>query len=240
MRAGAACTTRCTAPTRSPRMAAQRAVPATTAIRGARVIAKARQVLDQAVPLAIGSHRDATRYAIDDGRLMITLKDHARTGLARPEQFVGYRGAADDPASVLLKHNGLHIEIVVDRTRPIGGQDAAGVADVVLEAAITTIQDCEDSVACVDADGQGGGISQLARPDARHADRDVRQGRPHGHAPADRRSRIHRAGWRHADSAGPQPDAGAQRRPPHVHRCGARCVGQRRRPRACWTPRSPR
>jgi malate synthase len=125
--------------------------PGYNAIRGARVIDKARQVLDQSVPFAIGSHRDATCYAIDDGRLMITLKDHARTGLARPEQFVGYRGAADDPASVLLKHNGLHIEIVIDPTRPIGGQDAAGVADVLLEAAITTIQDCEDSVACVDA-----------------------------------------------------------------------------------------
>ena len=90
--------------------------------------------------------------AIDDGRLTITLKDHARTGLARPEQFVGYRGDAGNPTSVLLKHNGLHIEIVIDATRPIGRQDAAGVADVLLEAAITTIQDCEDSVACVDAD----------------------------------------------------------------------------------------
>ncbi len=121
-------------------------------VRGARVIAKARQILDQVAPLAIGSHRDATRYIVDEGRLAITLKDHATTGLARPEQFVGYRGAAADPSAVLLKHHGLHVEILIDRSRPIGQQDAAGIADVVLEAAITTIQDCEDSVACVDAE----------------------------------------------------------------------------------------
>jgi malate synthase len=126
--------------------------PGYNAIRGARVIAKAREILDQAAPLAMGSHRDATHYEIDDGRLTITLKDNARTGLARPEQFIGYRGGADDPSAVLLKHNGLHLEIVIDPTRPIGRQDAAGVADVMLEAAITTIQDCEDSVACVDAE----------------------------------------------------------------------------------------
>jgi malate synthase len=126
--------------------------PGYNAVRGERVIAKARQVLDHAAPLAMGSHRDATHYGIDGGRLTITLKDHARTGLARPEQLVGYRGDAGNPTSVLLKHNGLHIEIVLDATCPIGRQDAAGVADVLLEAAITTIQDCEDSVACVDAD----------------------------------------------------------------------------------------
>jgi malate synthase len=122
-------------------------------VRGERVIAKARQVLDQAVPLAIGSHRDAKGYIIDDGRLAVLLKDNARTGLKHPEQFIGYRGdAAADPSSVLLKHHGLHIEIVIDRSQPIGQQDAAGIADVLLEAAITTIQDCEDSVACVDVD----------------------------------------------------------------------------------------
>jgi malate synthase len=120
--------------------------------RGERVIARSRQVLDQAVPLAIGSHRDAIHYMIDEGRLAVTLKDNARTGLAQPEQFLGYRGDAAEPSSVLLKHHGLHIEIVINRSQPIGQQDAAGIADVLLEAAITTIQDCEDSVACVDAD----------------------------------------------------------------------------------------
>jgi malate synthase len=126
--------------------------PGYNPVRGARVIAKARQVLDQAAPLAIGSHRDAVGYVIDDGRLTVTLKDHARTALAHPDRFAGYRGTPDAPSSVLLRHNGLHVEIVIDRNRPIGQQDAAGVADVMLEAAISTIQDCEDSVACVDAE----------------------------------------------------------------------------------------
>jgi malate synthase len=121
-------------------------------IRGARVIANARQALDQAVPLVVGSHQDAISYRIDGERLSVVLKDGVTTGLARPEQFVGYRSNAKDPATVLLRHNGLHIEIVFDRSNPIGKQDAAGIADVVLEAAITTIQDCEDSIAAVDAD----------------------------------------------------------------------------------------
>jgi malate synthase len=120
-------------------------------VRGERVIARSRQILDQAVPLSIGSHRDAKGYVIDDGRLAVTLRDNARTGLAHAEQFIGYRGDAAHPSSVLLKHHGLHFEIVIDRSQPIGQQDVAGVADVLLEAAITTIQDCEDSVACVDA-----------------------------------------------------------------------------------------
>ena len=121
-------------------------------LRGARVVAKARHFLDQAVPLAVGSHQEAIGYAVDDGRLMVVLKNHVKTGLAQPEQLVGYRGDANDPAAVLLKHNGLHIEISINRADPIGKEDAAGVADVVLEAAITTIQDLEDSIAAVDAD----------------------------------------------------------------------------------------
>jgi malate synthase len=126
--------------------------PGYNSVRGSRVIAKARQVLDQAVPLAMGSHRDAIAYTVEGGRLAVTLSDNAQAGLANPPQFVGYRGAPDAPSAVLLKHNGLHIEVVIDRDRPIGQQDAAGIADVVMEAAITTIQDCEDSVACVDAE----------------------------------------------------------------------------------------
>jgi malate synthase len=119
--------------------------------RGARVMAKAREFLDQTVPLAIGSHREIIGYRVDCGRLSVVLNTSLQTGLAHPEQFVGYCGSADDPTALLLKHNGLHIEIVIDRNHPIGKDDAAGISDVVLEAAITTIQDCEDSIAAVDA-----------------------------------------------------------------------------------------
>jgi malate synthase len=120
--------------------------------RGAAVIAYARDFLDKAAPLKIGLHKDAKAYAIKNGALAVTLKNGAETGLARPEQLVGYLGADDAPSSVLLKNNGLHFEIVIDRDSPIGETDAAGVADVVLEAALTTIMDCEDSIAAVDAE----------------------------------------------------------------------------------------
>jgi malate synthase len=126
--------------------------PGYNRIRGARVVAKAREVLDRTVPLALGSHQEVIRYRLDGGRLAATLTNDLLTGLAHPEQLVGYEGESDKPRALLLKHNGLHIEIVIDRDHPIGTDDAAGVADVVLESAITTIQDCEDSIAAVDAD----------------------------------------------------------------------------------------
>ena len=121
-------------------------------VRGARVIARARAVLDEAVPLAGHRHEEATGYTLADGALHATLAQGGTAPLADPSQFVGYRGDATGLSAVLLRHNGLHIELVLDRAHPIGGTDPAGLADVVLEAAVTTIQDCEDSVACVDAE----------------------------------------------------------------------------------------
>ncbi len=120
-------------------------------VRGARVIEFARDFLDQAVPLAAGSHRDARQYGVEGGQLRVVLNDNATTALQAPHQFVGYNGSQTTPQAVLLKNNGLHIEIQIDRGHAIGRDDPAGVKDLLLESAITTIQDCEDSVAAVDA-----------------------------------------------------------------------------------------
>jgi malate synthase len=120
-------------------------------VRGARVIAFARDVLNQAAPLAQGGHDTATSYAVAGGKLVVTLKDGSRTGLAQPEKFAGFQGQADAPSAVLLKNNGLHLEIQIDRSHSIGKTDAAGVKDVLVEAAVSTIMDCEDSIAAVDA-----------------------------------------------------------------------------------------
>ena len=121
-------------------------------VRGDRVIAWVRRFLDRAVPLVAGSHAAVTAYAVADGALAVTLEGGGATGLADPAQFAGHRGAAAVPSSVLLKNHGLHIDIVIDRGHPVGRDDAAGVRDVVLEAATTTIMDLEDSVSTVDAE----------------------------------------------------------------------------------------
>src|SRR5690554_2745048 len=121
-------------------------------VRGAKVIEWARNLLDGSAPLASGSHKDAAKYYIVNGQLQVSLKDGSQTGLAQPEKFIGYQGDAAEPSAVLLKNNGLHFEIQIDRSSPIGQTDAAGVKDVLMEAALTTIMDCEDSVAAVDAD----------------------------------------------------------------------------------------
>lgn len=125
--------------------------PGYDSVRGNKVIAYARAFLDSAVPLASASHAEAVSYCINDG-LVIELKDGHQTRLRDATQFAGYLGDSDAPSSVLFKHHGLHIECVINRGGNIGSEDAAGIDDIILEAALTTIMDCEDSVAAVDAE----------------------------------------------------------------------------------------
>ena len=119
--------------------------------RGHKVIQYVRKFLDQTAPLAKGSHSDVSSYVVANGAL-IALLDNAEVGLLTPPQFAGYKGAPGNPSSILLQNHGLHIEIKIDSSHPIGRNDKANISDVILEAAITTIQDFEDSVAAVDAE----------------------------------------------------------------------------------------
>jgi malate synthase len=121
-------------------------------LRGEKVIAFARAFLDEAAPLASGSHVGAKAYAVDSGELLVTLADGSQSRLAQPEKYVGYQGEPLQPQAILLKNNGLHIEIQIDPASSIGGTDPAGIKDLLLEAALSTIIDCEDSVAAVDAE----------------------------------------------------------------------------------------
>ncbi|CAN0582474.1 unnamed protein product, partial [Laminaria digitata] len=121
-------------------------------VRGAKVIAYARRFLDDAAPLASGSHADSTRYAIADGKLAVSVAGGETVGLKDDAHLAGYIGDAASPSTIAFVNNGIHFEIRIDARHPIGKDDPAGVSDVVMESAITTIMDCEDSIAAVDAD----------------------------------------------------------------------------------------
>ena len=125
--------------------------PGYNPVRGARVIEYARHVLDRTAPLQKGSHVNSTGYRIEGGALQVTLRDGTQTGLKKSAQLVGWQGETANPSAVLLQHHGLHLEIRIDRGTPIGAGDPAGVCDLVLESALSTILDLEDSVAVVDA-----------------------------------------------------------------------------------------
>lgn len=121
-------------------------------VRGAKVVEKAKAYLDSMIPLAKGSHANAVKYKIETGKLSVQLTDGDVTTLANTEQWQGYQGDISAPSALLFAHNGLHFEIQIDPTHPIGESDSANVKDVLVEAALTTIMDCEDSVAAVDAE----------------------------------------------------------------------------------------
>ena len=120
--------------------------------RGAKVVERAKQILDEAAPLAGALHADVVAYSIHKGLLQAELKDGRRVGLESPEKCVGYNGLDAAPTSILLRNNGLHLDVVIDRTHAIGKTDPAGVADIIAESALTAIMDMEDSVSAVDAE----------------------------------------------------------------------------------------
>ncbi|QNK50533.1 malate synthase G [Brevibacterium sp. PAMC23299] len=121
-------------------------------VRGGEVISFAKDFLDQVTPLKDHSHKDAVKYTVVDGKLAVTLRNGEITSLVEESKLVGNQGEYGNPSAILLKNNGLHFEIQIDRSHPIGKKDKAGVKDILMESTLTTIMDCEDSVAAVDAD----------------------------------------------------------------------------------------
>ena len=130
--------------------------PGYNPVRGEKVIAYARAMLDESAPLEGGSHADATGYRVEGGQLKVSLNSGSEAGLKDPTQFEGYKGSEGEPEGILLVRNGVHFEIQIDASHPIGKDDAAHVKDVLMESALTTIMDCEDSVAAVDAEDKTG------------------------------------------------------------------------------------
>lgn len=120
--------------------------------RGAKVIAKAREFMDQTIPLTKASHKSANNYKIENNNLLVSLLDGSNVTLENPEKLLGYVGESTNPSAILFKNNGLHFELQIDRSSQIGSEDSAGVKDIIMEAALTTIMDCEDSVAAVDTE----------------------------------------------------------------------------------------
>ena len=121
-------------------------------VRGFKVVQYAKDFLDKALPLSSGSHHDSENYAIVDGQLIVRLQGHFQVALADNKQLIGYSGKTQNPTSILFKNNGLHIELQIDPQSQIGRSDKAGIKDIILESALTTIMDCEDSVAAVDGE----------------------------------------------------------------------------------------
>ena len=189
--------------------------------RGAAVVARGREFLDESFPLRDGSHADSTSYAIADGALEVVLADGSRTTTIEPS-LVGYTGDAAQPSAVLLRHNGLHVEIQIDREDRIGGADPAGVKDLVLEAAVTTIMDLEDSVAAVDAEDKTLGYRNWLGLMTGGLQRRGHEERRHVHANLGGRSRIHLARRVVASSSRPLPAVHPPRRPSDDDRRRAR------------------
>jgi malate synthase len=150
------------------------------AARVAQVIAWARGLLDEIAPLARGSHRASVAYAIVGGRLSVRLADGLDDTLRRPDQLVGYRGEPNNPTSVLLVHNGLHVEVAFNRDHPAGSQDPAGISDIVMESALSTIMDLEDSIAAVDANDKVAAYRNwLGLMKGSLSDTFIKNGKPH-------------------------------------------------------------